>query len=177
MSDALDEILLWPDRALSTPTKAVTDFGPSLRDLIERMKRAMAEAEGIGLAANQMGESQRVALVSPLDGEMFVMVNPRITALRGEVLLDEACLSLPGEGEKVKRAVEVEVVFQDAAGAEHTLTARDRVAHIIQHEVDHLEGRVYVQHLGPVKRDLIRRRMEKRKREGVEEDDEGDDGG
>lgn len=168
-----DEIVLWPDRILSTPTRAVTEFGPQLRELLERMKRAMAEAEGIGLAANQIGVGLRAALVSPPEGELIEMINPRITAKRGEVLLDEACLSLPGEGEKVKRAVEVDVVYQDAAGGEHTLTAKERVAHIVQHEVDHLDGLVYVQHVGPVKRDLIRRRMEKRKRhEDVEDDAE-----
>jgi peptide deformylase len=168
----MDEIVLWPDRVLSSPTKPVTEFGPSLRELLERMRRTMVEAEGIGLAANQIGVALRVALVSPPEGPVFELVNPRITAKRGEMLLDEACLSLPGEGEKVSRAVEVDVVFQDANGVERTLTAKDRVAHIVQHEIDHLDGRVYVQHLGPVKRDLIRRRMEKRKREGVEEDDD-----
>jgi peptide deformylase len=106
-----------------------------------------------------------VALVSPPDGELIEMVNPTITARRGEVLLDEACLSVPGEGEKVKRAVEVDVTFQDSSGKSVCLTAKERTAHIIQHECDHLEGLVYVQHLGPVKRDLIRRRMEKRKKE------------
>jgi peptide deformylase len=170
-----DPILLWPDRVLSTPTKKVTDFGPPLRELLERMKRSAAEAEGIGLAANQIGVGLRVALVIPPEGEMIEMINPRITAKRGEVLLDEACLSLPGEGEKVQRAQEVDVVYQDATGAERTLTAKDRQAHIIQHEVDHLDGLVYVQHLGQVRRDLIRKRMERRKKYGLEPDPDDDE--
>jgi peptide deformylase len=167
-------IVLWPDRILSTPTREVKDFGPALRELLERMKQALVEAEGIGLAANQIGVGSRVALISPQDGELIEMVNPRITARRGEIVLDEACLSLPGEGEKVQRAVEVDVSYQDPTGERHELTAKDHLAHIIQHECDHLDGRVYVQLLGPVKRDLIRRRMEKRKRS--EENEENGDG-
>jgi peptide deformylase len=171
-----DAIVLWPDRVLSMPTQRVTDFGPALRELLERMKRALAEAEGIGLAANQIGVGLRVALVIPPEGELMEIINPRITDRRGEALLDEACLSLPGEGEKVQRALEVDVVYQDASGAEHTLTASGRVAHIVQHEVDHLDGRVYVQHLGQVRRDLIRKRMEKRKRYGVDAEPDFEDG-
>ncbi|HEX4622646.1 MAG TPA: peptide deformylase [Myxococcaceae bacterium] len=170
-----DPIVLWPDRVLSTPTQKVTDFGPKLRELLERMKRSVVEAEGIGLAANQIGVGLRVALVFPPEGELIEMVNPRITARRGEVLLDEACLSLPGEGEKVERALEVDVVYQDASGAEHTLTAKERLAHIVQHEVDHLDGLVYVQHVGQVKRDMIRKRMERRKKYGMEPDPDEDD--
>src|SRR5437763_705949 len=122
------------------------------------MKAAMAEAEGIGLAANQIGVGLRVALVSPPEGELIEMVNPKITARRGEVELDEACLSLPGEGEKVTRAVEVDVTWQDPSGGRHDASFKDRAAHIVQHECDHLDGLVYVQHVGPVKRDVIRRR-------------------
>jgi peptide deformylase len=174
-SGDMGSIVVWPDRVLSTPTRRVTDFGPALRELLERMKVALVEAEGIGLAANQIGVGLRVAIVSPPEGELIEMINPAITARRGEVVLDEACLSVPGEGEKVKRAVEVDVAYQDAAGAQHTMTAKDRLAHIVQHEVDHLDGTVYVQYIGPAKRDLIRRRMEKLKR--YEKEAESEEGG
>jgi len=168
----MSPIVWWPDRMLSAPTRKVVDFGPELAALLERMQAELKEAQGIGLAANQIGVSLRVALVSPEQGESFEMVNPQITARRGEVLLDEACLSVPREGEQVHRALEVDVTFQDKSGAPHTLTATGHLAHIIQHEVDHLDGRVYVELLGTVKRDLIRRRMQRRKRFGIDESEE-----
>src|SRR2546430_2409479 len=139
-------IVFWPDRMLNHPTQPVNEFGADLRALLDRMLESMREAEGIGLAANQIGVPLRVALIAPKDGEVIEMVNPRILAKRGEVLLDEGCLSIPGEQEQVKRATEVDVVYRDAKGAEHQLTATERIAHIVQHEVDHLDGVVYVQH-------------------------------
>ena len=102
------QIVFWPDKVLTHPTRPVTEFGTQLRALLDRMLESMREAEGIGLAANQIGVPLRVALIAPKDGDVIEMVNPRIVAKRGEVLLDEGCLSLPGEQEQVNRATEVD---------------------------------------------------------------------
>jgi peptide deformylase len=103
----------------------------------------------------------RVAIVGRGDGTFIEMVNPRITAHRGEVTYAEGCLSVPGEEEQVARFAEVDVTWQDRDGKRHAETAKERFAHVVQHEVDHLDGTVYVMRISQMKRDIIRRRMVK----------------
>ena len=155
------EIVIWPAPVLSGRTREVTDFGPALGELLGDMQESMAAARGIGIAANQVGISLRVAIVGRGDGTFVEMVNPRITARRGRVTYAEGCLSVPGEEEEVARHAEVDVSWQDRAGAMHQETAKEKFAHVVQHEVDHLDGTVYVMHISPLKRDIIRRRMVK----------------
>ena len=155
------EIVIWPAKVLNSATREVTAFGPELHALLEEMRVAMQEAKGIGIAANQIGISQRVAIVGRGDGTFVEMVNPKIVARRGEKVRGEGCLSVPGELEEVTRDEEVDVTWQDRDGKSHTETAKDRFAHVVQHEVDHLDGTVYVMHISAMKRDIIRRRMVK----------------
>ncbi|MCI0670816.1 MAG: peptide deformylase [Myxococcaceae bacterium] len=165
---ALD-IVLWPDPVLNTPTQPVTDFGPSLTTLLDDMLEACKKAEGIGIAANQVGVPLRLAWVGREDGSFFEIINPQILERSGNVVYDEGCLSVPGEWEKVKRFEKVKVRYQDRTQAWHEVEAEGKLAHVFQHEIDHLDGKVFVHHLSQLKRDLIRRKMEKEKRYRREE--------
>jgi peptide deformylase len=166
------EIVIWPAVVLDNPTREVTRFGPELEQLFAEMMEAMHEAKGVGLAANQIGFPLRAAIVGRGDGTFVEMVNPRITAKREPVLtLVEGCLSVPGEEGEVPRYKEVDVTYQDRHGKTHTVTATERFAHVVQHEVDHLDGVVYVQHLSNMKRDVMRRKMNKLKRSQADDDE------
>jgi peptide deformylase len=158
------EIVIWPEKILNAPTKPVTDFGPSLEELLGEMTAAVREAEGVGIAANQIGVSLRVALVSRGDGTFFEIINPQILAGDEPVSLREGCLSVPEEFEQVERYRKVRVRFQDKTSAWTEQEAEGQLAHVFQHEIDHLNGIVYVMHLSNLKRGLIRDRMEKLKR-------------
>lgn len=159
-----NEIVVWPEKVLNTPTRPVTEFGEPLEKLLAEMDEAVRAAEGIGIAANQIGVPLRVALVGRGDGTFFEIVNPEILSRDEKVQLREGCLSVPGEWEQVDRFRKVRVRFQDRAGAWHEEEAEDQLAHVFQHEIDHLDGTVYVMHLSALKRSLIRERMEKLKR-------------
>jgi len=155
------EIVIWPHKVLTTPTRPVTDFGPALAALLEEMDAAMIEAEGIGIAANQIGVALRVALVGREDGTFFEIVNPEIIERAGKVTLRDGCLSVPGEEEDCPRFHSLRVRFQDRSGAWQELAAEGRLAHVLQHEIDHLDGRVYVDHLSSLKRGVILAKMKK----------------
>jgi peptide deformylase len=156
------EIVIWPwDKVLTTPAKPVTEFGPALDKLLEEMKEAMIEAEGVGIAAPQIGVPLRVSWVAPEERELFEIVNPEILETSEPCELREGCLSVPGEFEVTPRFRKVRVKYQDRTGKEHQLVAEDRLAHILQHEIDHLNGTVFVLKLSSLKRDLIRSKMKR----------------
>ncbi|MEN9800656.1 MAG: hypothetical protein RL653_4353 [Pseudomonadota bacterium] len=155
------DIVIWPSKVLESPTQPVTEFGAPLEQLLEEMYAAMKEAEGIGIAANQVGVALRVAIVGREDGSWFEIVNPEVLEKSGKVELREGCLSVPGQFEQTPRFHKVKVKFQDRSGAWHEQEAEGRLAHVFQHEIDHLDGRVFVTHLSPLKRSLMRERMKK----------------
>ncbi len=157
------DIVIWPEKVLTTPTRPVTDFGPALEALLEEMREAVRVAEGIGIAANQIGVPLAVALVGREDGTFFEIVNPKVLSKEGEIELEEGCLSVPGEWEPCPRFSKVQVKYQDKSGAWHEQTAEGRLAHVFQHEIDHLEGRVFVMLLSSLKRELIKKKMRRRK--------------
>jgi peptide deformylase len=111
-----------------------------------------------------VGLPLRLAIVGREDGSWFEIVNPEFLAKDGPVVLDEGCLSLPGEWHDVSRFRKVRVRYQDCTGAFHELEAEDKLAHVLQHEIDHLDGRVYAFHLAPLKKKLVRERMLKRQK-------------
>lgn len=152
-------IVIWPDPVLDTPTQPVTEFGEKLDALLKEMDEAMRAHDGIGIAANQIGEPLRTAIVGRGDGTFFEIVNPEVLHREGKVTLEEGCLSIPGEWEKCPRFHKVRVRYQDKTGEWHELEAEGRLAHVLQHEIDHLDGRVYATHLSPLKKGLIRRAM------------------
>jgi peptide deformylase len=154
-------IVIWPDKVLQRPTAKVTDFGPALEKLLSEMMESLREAEGIGIAANQIGVALRVAWVGRPDGTFFEIVNPELIEKAEPVAYEEGCLSVPGEFEDTPRFRKVKVRFQDRTGTWQTLEAEDRQAHVLQHEIDHLDGAVFVSRLSSLKRDLIRKKMVK----------------
>ena len=155
------DIVIWPHKVLTSATQPVTDFGPALEQLLEEMAEAMREAKGIGIAANQVGEPLRVALVGREDGTFFEIVNPQLLERSEAITLEEGCLSVPDEWEKVGRYKKVKVRYQDKTGQWHEVEAEGRLAHVFQHEIDHLDGHVFVDHLSGLKRGLIQDRMKK----------------
>jgi peptide deformylase len=163
-----DDIVIWPHKVLISPSREVAEFGAPLEALLARMLEAVHKAEGIGIAANQIGVDAKVALVGRGDGTFFEIVNPTVLERSEPVVLEEGCLSVPGEWEKTPRYRKVRVRYQDKTGATHELAAEDRLAHVLQHEIDHLEGTVFVNHLSSLKRGLIRERMLKVQRQRKE---------
>ena len=158
------DIVIWPEKVLNTPTREVSDFGSPLEELLAEMNAAVRAAEGVGIAANQIGIPLRVALVSAGDGTFFEIINPQIVSRQEPITLREGCLSVPEEFEQVERYRKVRVRYQDKTSAWHEVDAEGQLAHVFQHEIDHLNGVVYVMHLSNLKRGLIRDRMEKLKR-------------
>jgi peptide deformylase len=155
------DIVIWPNKVLTTETKPVTDFGPELEKLLGEMFESLKEADGIGIAANQVGVPLRCAWVGREDGSFFEIINPEILETSGPVTLDEGCLSVPDQFEKTPRFHKVKVKYQDRHGAWHELEAEGRLAHVLQHETDHLYGHVFVEKLSNLKRGLILEKMKK----------------
>ena len=164
---AIRPILHYPDKRLRIPGEPVTDFGPELQELVEDMAETMYAAPGVGLAAPQIGVAQRVFIidVAPDDdgpSELRVFVNPEILEKDGECLFDEGCLSFPGAREEVERAERVKVRAQDQHGETFELEADGLLAIAIQHENDHLNGKLMIDRLGVLRRRLLHRSMTKR---------------
>ena len=162
------------DPVLKQRAKDVTDIDGDLLSVVDTMFETMYEARGVGLAAPQVGISLRVFVVDcpedPEDPESplfrFVAVNPEILAASGEILSEEGCLSMPGVRESVKRHERVQLAALDADGKRFEITAGGLVARAIQHEMDHLDGRLFVDRLRGIKRDLILRKIRKLSRSG-----------
>ena len=149
----------------------IVDFDSSeLHKLIEDMFESMYAAKGVGLAAPQIGVGKRLAVIDISTGEdpaqKIVLINPQIIAKEGSQKSEEGCLSLPTFREDVTRPNKVTIKSQDVKGAFFEMTGEDLLARAFLHETDHLEGRLYINHISPLKRDLIRRRVRKLQKAG-----------
>lgn len=166
------EILIWPDPRLKEVSRPVPQVDDECRRLIDDMFETMYAADGVGLAAPQVGVLQRVVVVdtSPIDESAtpFAMINPEILTRHGEIRWREGCLSIPGEAEEVLRAATVRVRFLDRDGEVQELEAEGITAVCIQHECDHLDGKVFVDYVSSLKRDRIRKRMKQLRAEKAE---------
>ena len=158
---AVRDIVIWPNKVLTTPSKPVTDFGPELAKLIEDMHESMVKAEGIGIAAPQVGVSLHLAIVGREDGTWFEIANAQILEKSEPIKLNEGCLSVPQEYDDVQRFKKIRVKYQDKTGQWHEDEAEGRLAHVFQHEIDHLNGTVFVDHISNTRRSLIREKMMK----------------
>ena len=143
---------------------------PELHKLIEDMFESMYAAKGVGLAAPQIGIGKRIAVIDLSTGEdpaqKFVLINPEIIAREGSQKSEEGCLSVPTFREEVTRPNKVTVKAQDAKGVSFELTGTELLARALLHETDHLNGKLYINHISPLKRDLIRRRVRKLQKAG-----------
>ena len=164
---ALRTILEFPDPRLRTRAKPVTVFDAALGTLIDDLFETMYAAPGIGLAATQVDVHQRVLVIdvsSDRTGQL-ALVNPEILARDGEEITEEGCLSVPGIFDEVKRAAKVRIRAQDRTGAVFERDYDDILAVCIQHEMDHLEGKLFVDYLSDLKRERIRKRLDKERKE------------
>jgi peptide deformylase len=162
------DIILWPDPILSRRAAPVEAVDVSVRSLIQDLFDTMYAAPGVGLSAPQVGVLLQVVVLDTRtrqpDSRPLAMVNPRILERLGTTLYREGCLSIPGEAEEVERAERVVVEYLDAEGEPQRLLCEGLLAIAVQHETDHLLGTVYLDHLSPLTRLLIRKRMRARKR-------------
>jgi peptide deformylase len=164
------EIVLYPDPVLLTPTERVLRIDDEIAALVRDMVDTMHAAPGIGLAANQVGVSKRVCVVDLSVGEkaddLYVFINPRIIEVSGLETAEEGCLSFPDVLIDVERPFIATVEAEDLAGKTFSVTARGLLARAMQHEIEHLEGRVFLQNLSPLKRELLKRQIKKRIKAG-----------
>ncbi len=169
----LREIVIWPDPILKEVAAPVEKVDDDVRRLLDDMAETMYAADGVGLAAPQIAELKRVIVIdtSPRqEGQKLVhLVNPEIVKYEGKTTWTEGCLSIPGEAEDVERAAKVWVRALDYRGKPFELEADGLLAIAIQHETDHLNGTLFVDHLSSLKRELIKKRMKKLKAERAAE--------
>ncbi len=164
------EIRIYPDEVLKKEAQRVEDFNSELRELVGDMFDTMYKKGGVGLAANQVGVLKRVFIVDLNSGkegqgrEKLVFINPEIIHSEGEDVAQEGCLSLPGLWKKVKRAKRVVIKAQDLEGREFQMEAEGLLARALQHELDHLNGIVFIDRLSPLQRRLALEKYKKLKR-------------
>jgi peptide deformylase len=166
---AILKILQYPDPRLHKVAQPVAEVTPATRKLIADMAETMYAAPGVGLAATQVDVHEQVIVadVSEKHDELLVFINPELIAVEGESKLEEGCLSVPGIYDKVKRAERVTVRALNKNGKPFTLEADGLLAVCIQHEIDHLKGRVFVEYLSQLKQSRIRNKLKKRQREAM----------
>ena len=162
-------ILIYPHPSLVKSAAMVTVFDEKLKLVAQSMIAAMIEADGIGLAAPQVGKSMRLIVLDPdgnrSQGKTMTMVNPKLDWHSSDVITtEEGCLSLPDSYGEVTRPRAIRLSYQNLAGEEKHLEAENLLAICIQHEIDHLNGKLFIDHLSPLKRNMIIRKFQKLKR-------------
>ncbi len=161
------EILEFPDPRLRTKAQPVDAVDDALRSLVDDMFETMYAAPGIGLAATQVDVHKRLLVVdvSPDKSEPHALINPEIVEKDGEAVTEEGCLSVPGYYEEVVRAEHIRVRFLNRDGEQTEMEAEGLLAVCIQHEIDHLDGKLFVDYLSEAKRQRIRKRLQKERRQ------------
>jgi peptide deformylase len=163
---ALLNILEYPDPRLKKVAAAVTAFTPEIEKLVRDMAETMYAAPGVGLAATQVDVHKRVIVIdiSESKDELRVFINPELLAAEGEAECEEGCLSVPGYYDKVTRAARITVRAFNERGEPYTLDADGLLAVCVQHEMDHLEGKVFVEKLSPLKRARLLAKLRKKQK-------------
>jgi len=161
----IHEIVKYPDPILSKPGLLITEFDDSLKTLVEEMFESMYAAHGIGLAAPQIGLSKRITVIDvnfkkdPAD--KLVLINPEIIKREGQQFEEEGCLSLPDIRDKVKRAAKVKVRAQNVEGEWFEVEGEELLSRAFQHEIDHLDGVLFIDRISRLKKDLTIRKIKK----------------
>ncbi|MEA3468548.1 MAG: peptide deformylase [Thermodesulfobacteriota bacterium] len=163
---SLRTILTFPDPILRQKAEKISVFDDSLQSLVSTMLDTMYDAPGVGLAAPQIGESVQLIVVdvsqeNDEERESMVMINPAITEKEGHQVDEEGCLSVLDLTASVKRSKKVTVCYQDITGEKQELTTEDRFAVVLQHEIDHLNGILFLDHLSTLKRSLYKKKIKK----------------
>ena len=162
------KIVTYPDKFLSQPTQPLEDIDGKVQDMIKRMAATMYEAPGVGLAAIQVGWNKSLLIYDVARDEkrsLHVLINPKIIAREGEILSeDEGCLSVPDFRADVKRAAAVTVEGYDREGKPLKLDAEGFLAIVLQHEIDHLNGILFIDRISSLKRQMYKRRVKKQLR-------------
>jgi peptide deformylase len=185
---SIRKIVVWPDPALAEVARPVQEFDESVRTLVSDMFETMYKARGIGLAATQIAVAQRVIVIdldprrdAEKDPEVaeelaswgfngpLAVINPEIVSAEGDISWNEGCLSVPGITEQVKRREHVVVKAFDRDGKAFELNAHGLFAVCLQHEIDHLNGKMFVDYLSRLKRDVIKRKMQRLKSEETDD--------
>ncbi|OLC56248.1 MAG: peptide deformylase [Acidobacteria bacterium 13_1_40CM_4_69_4] len=167
---AILPILRYPHKVLAIDSEPVREITPDIERLVRDMIETLHGAPGVGLAANQVGVALQVAVVDlsagERPGEVLVLINPQIIESSGGYVEDEGCLSLPGFTERVSRPERCVIEALDLEGKTRMLEGRELMARAFNHEIDHLHGRLFIEHLSPLKRRLIKKKIQKRMRAG-----------
>ncbi|HKN01663.1 MAG TPA: peptide deformylase [Candidatus Binataceae bacterium] len=167
---ALLRIRKFPDDALKRPAKPVENITGDLNSLIDSMAQTMYAAPGVGLAAPQVGESKRIVVLDTDHDEpgkhLLKLINPRVVEAEGKVIWEEGCLSVIDYSAEVERAAKVLVRAWTPDEEEIEIEAEDLLAVALQHEIDHLDGKLFIDRISRIKRELYRRRLKKLIKEG-----------
>jgi len=166
---AILEILQYPDPRLNTPAQRVEKIDAATRKLIDDMTETMYAAPGVGLAATQVAVHKQIVIIDVSEdrSDLRVFVNPEITRREGTAVNQEGCLSVPGIYDNVERAESVTITALDRNGARFTLNASGMLAACIQHEMDHLQGKIFVDYLSELKQNRVRAKLKKRQRKAA----------
>ncbi len=166
---AILDILKFPDARLRNSAKLVDTVDKSVQKLVDDLLETMYEAPGIGLAATQVGVARQVVVIdiSEERDQPLVLINPEILEASGEEEMEEGCLSVPGYFDKVKRAEKIKMKALDRDGKEFVRDLDGLLAVCVQHEIDHLHGKLFVDYLSRLKRERIRKKLEKEARMGT----------
>ena len=155
------KVKTYPDSALKMQSEDVEHFDENLAEFIKKLRDTMDAHDGVGLAAPQVGVLKKIALVE-FEDALYVLINPKLLKQEGVQEGDEGCLSFPGIYAPVKRPMRVSISSRDTSGAELVYDVEGFLARAFLHEMDHLEGRLFIEHLSNLKRSMIRKKMYKR---------------
>ena len=164
------KIVKYPEPILQLPGEPVTEFDGELRKFVADLFETMYASQGIGLAAQQVGVAKRITVVDLSQGkdpaQKLVLINPEVISREGKQYEEEGCLSFPDIREKVSRAAKVSIRAQDEKGKWFEMDGEDVLSRCFQHEIDHLDGMLFIYRMSALKRDLTLRKIRKLQREG-----------
>jgi len=165
------KIVKYPEPVLQQPGEPVTEFDADLRKFVDDMLETMYASQGIGLAAQQVGVAKRITVIDLSQGkdpeQKLVLINPEIIEREGKQYEEEGCLSFPEIREKIPRAAKVRIRAQDEKGKWFEMDGEELLSRAFQHEIDHLDGMLFIFRMSALKRDLTLRKIRKMQREGT----------